>query len=276
MGGALASWLFVVAIGAGPTGPMSIAGTWEVHHGDLTDPTVGEGWKPITLPADTRSMDLPAGVSWLRRTVSVPEPWRGEPLSVTLGPIIGAMDVYADGARVAGRGRTLLRPEAFRADLGPPHRAELSIAIRVVTEQPAKHINFPSGAVGRPDRYALAPSAMVENDLAAWRYEKFSTPHIALSLAKGVLLLAFAIVFLVLFTSRRSQRPALWFVVWALSEGLGTFVIILQHDLSLVIGFELMLALFFAQLVGAHIASSASRPTSPATCPPESQPGCSA
>jgi sialate O-acetylesterase len=70
-------------------------------------------WKRIKLPATVQSQGLKAnGVFWFRRTVTVPDTWKGQDLELDLGMLDDFDSTYFNGERVGGLGADI--PDAYQ------------------------------------------------------------------------------------------------------------------------------------------------------------------
>lgn len=102
-----------------------------------TQPTDGPGWSSVVVPgAWSGELEAVDGVRWYRRTVVLPEAWRGAALTLRLGRIDDFDQTYVNGELV---GATLIDvPRAhtaervYRVPGGLTAGRELTIAVRVI------------------------------------------------------------------------------------------------------------------------------------------------
>ena len=112
--------VFTVAIDAAKLGRVSdsiavpshdLSGTWRFHRGDKMSwkaPDLDDsGWEKVTLPAaweDHSGYTEDPAFGWYRKTVHVPESWKGKSLSLHLGKIDDVDAAYFNGQKIGSMG----------------------------------------------------------------------------------------------------------------------------------------------------------------------------
>ncbi|MEF8788085.1 MAG: alpha-L-fucosidase [Planctomycetota bacterium] len=88
-----------------------LSGTWRFHEGDDMDWKAPDldvsGWQTVELPAsweDHSGYEKDPAFGWYRRTVHVPESWKGGPLTLHLGKIDDADAAYVNGTKIGSMG----------------------------------------------------------------------------------------------------------------------------------------------------------------------------
>lgn len=149
------------------------------------NPGLESGWASVEFDDSSwRSMKLPgywqqrghehSGIFWFRKTVSIPQDWRGKDLEISLGPIDKHDETWVNGTLVGGMGWETDKawdvPRCYRigADLIGAD-GHVTVAVRV-----RSHV-FAGGFAGWEDMLWLAPADAQQADRinlsGAWRYE---------------------------------------------------------------------------------------------------------
>ncbi len=91
-----------------------------------------QDWKLMSLPRYLEHSDLGNfdGVVWFRRQVSVPDGWKGKPLTLSLAMIDDEDVVYCNGTEI-GRGSGYNTPRKYTVPAGLTNTSELVITVRV-------------------------------------------------------------------------------------------------------------------------------------------------
>lgn len=133
---------------------------------DRSQPGLNAGWAaPDFDDSSWPLMNLPArwqeeghdfnGVFWFRKTVALPEAWRGQPLCLHLGAIDKHDETYVNGALVGGMGwnqpNSWCTPREYGLSPEQSQSPALHIAIRVRSHQ------FHGGLIGPAVRMRLHP-----------------------------------------------------------------------------------------------------------------------
>ncbi len=110
-------------------------------------------WEPAALPARYEDLGHPDldGVVWFRRTIIIPEAWRGQALTVSLGNIDDEDETYFAGRRIGGI-------DDWRAERRYTVPAELTTAEEAVLAVRVRDGAGPGGFVGDPKQMFLAPA----------------------------------------------------------------------------------------------------------------------
>ena len=200
--------------------PAPLAGIWKENHGDdprWASPDFDDSaWTGVTMPRPSRTGA--SGVTWYRIHVRLPEPLPAEPLSLLVGPLFPAYEVFVNG-RLAGRfggpigdrgGQIFAEPARF--DL--PHDATLSIAIR------SEDWRIPFGAQSASARSSqswVGTRDVIVNQEAAWRLERYRRNEPMRLVI--VVVLAAAVFFIALSLWRRRANEYLWIGLLLLQNG---------------------------------------------------------
>ena len=89
----------------------NLSGTWRFQRGDdmsWKDPDLDEsGWEKVELPADWEKhsdYEKDPAYGWYRKTVHIPENWKGGPLELYLGKIDDIDATYINGKKIGSTG----------------------------------------------------------------------------------------------------------------------------------------------------------------------------
>ncbi len=201
--------------------PAALSGTWKQQTGDdprWADPGFDDAaWANIALPRPSRPG--PFGVTWYRIRVELPEPLPTEALSILVGPLFPAYEIFVNGklvGRFAGPigdrgGQSFAQPARF--DL--PRESRLLIAIR------SEDWQIPFGAQSasaESSKSWIGTQASLANQEAAWRLDRLRRNEPVRLIM--VLVLGAAAFFILLSLWRRRTNEYLWFGLFLLQNGL--------------------------------------------------------
>ncbi len=206
--------------------PAPLAGVWKQHLGDddlrYADPTFDDsGWTHITMPRP--SLPGPRGITWYRFRVHLPEPLPGESLSILIGPLFPAYEIFANGRKIGQFGGPLgdqygqlyARPVAFSI----PRETDLLIAIR--SEDWNREYGAQSGSAQRSLSWiGTAPS--LADKASAWQLQrKEGTEPLRVA---AIILFAGSLFFIFLALIRQRDFEYLWIGIFLIGNSLFRFV----------------------------------------------------
>ncbi len=139
------AWFDDITLAPAGSDTISLEGHWRFAPGDdaarASERLDDSAWKQIRVPALWENEGYPdvEGFAWYRRTVTIPETWRGRTLVLRIGGVSKADEAYMNGDIIGSTGAF---PPAFKDATAAPREyvlaperirfgAENSIAIRV-------------------------------------------------------------------------------------------------------------------------------------------------
>ena len=97
--------------------PTALDGEWRCFVGDnprFADADFDDSsWTAVTLP-ETAGRTCTGAVTWLRRRLTVAEPFASRPLGISPGTVDGAFEVFVDGVEIGSHGDVDRRIDALR------------------------------------------------------------------------------------------------------------------------------------------------------------------
>ena len=135
-------------------------------------------WKTMELPVSFENSALGQfdGAVWYRRSIMIPESWRGKELTLELGPVDDMDITFFNGKKIGGFEKDghwqTLRKYTIPAEVSRTERA--IIAVRVLD------IRGDGGIFGEPSQMKIYPSSIPDNSLSlagTWKYLPVAVLH---------------------------------------------------------------------------------------------------
>ncbi len=201
--------------------PAPLAGIWKEHTGDnprFADPKFDDsGWTTVIMPRP--SLPGPRGITWYRFRIHLPEPLPAEPLSVLIGPLFAAYEIFANGRKIGQFGGPLgdqygqlyARPVAFSL----PRETDFAIAIR--SEDWGLEYGSQSSSAARSLSW-IGTAQSLADKASAWQLErKQGTEPLRVA---AIVLFAGSLFFIFLVLIRRRDFEYLWIGIFLLGNAL--------------------------------------------------------
>ncbi len=208
----LTLFIFVLTASAQSLPWIDISGNWRTIDGDdmrYAEPGFDDSvWSEVNLP-----MPIPRKPSvflWLRRTVEIPPNVDLSDLSLTLGAISEAYEVYVNGVMVGATGPLTLekaqiaRPRTF--DLPPQQRNKLTIAIRVAKFQVRLNRGWEINDKGP---HILTSTKNAPRNLGSFIIDERRVQRMPRFIVSGLCALM-AVLLILVWLSERSRQDLFW------------------------------------------------------------------
>ncbi len=205
--------------------PAPLTGMWKHHTGDdprWADPAFDDStWTSVTMPRPSRPD--PRGITWYRFRIHLPEALPAEALSVLIGPLFPAYEIFANGRKIGQFGGPLgdqygqlyARPVAFAL----PRATDLIIAIR------SEDWNLAYGAQSTSAQRSLSwvgTEQSLADKASTWQLQrKEGTEPLRVA---AVILFAGSLFFIILALMRRRDFEYLWIGIFLIGNSLFRFV----------------------------------------------------
>ena len=224
----LALFLLPAFAGAQKVTWVNIAGPWHFMRGDdlrYADVALDDsGWQILNMPLGSHRGPSPRGQFWIRRSVELTEEPGPEPLSITVGPLAEAYEVYVNGELVGATGAfdlasaEIRRPRTFEL---PPSLVRRKLVIAIRAWRPSGSGTASSGAwsdlTAGPWLLTSRSAAPVFAGPLFIAAQKLSN---GLDAAQAPVLFLFAGIALLIWLRETKQMEMLWLFLFLLDQAI--------------------------------------------------------